>query len=260
MKNRIMIALVATLLPVVALAQFVDNDQVNNEYARDDAALVFWASEVIDMNRGWVDYQNESLGYASFGGDTDMLGPDGTPVSLGDAGSVTLGFDQTIVNGEGDDFVVFENGFGSAGSVFMEIAFVEVSSNGTDFSRLPAFCRHEGQIGGFDMADPADFYNLAGNFQGGTGIDLQDLVDCGDANVASGAVALNNIQFVRLVDVVGDVDGPGTTFDYLGRPVSDPYPTPYASSGMDITGVAGINAGPVAVQPSSWDNVKSLYR
>ncbi|PIE76834.1 hypothetical protein CSA17_00080 [bacterium DOLJORAL78_65_58] len=95
---------------------------------------------------------------------------------------------------------------------------------------------------------------------GGTGFDLEDLIIAGDANVQSGLVDLNAISHVRVVDVVGDISGPGATFDFLGRPVADPYPTPFASSGMDITGVAGIHGGVVATQVRTLDSIKSLYR
>ncbi|PID81011.1 cell surface protein [bacterium DOLZORAL124_64_63] len=260
MKNWTILLIIALLLPVTAFGQFADNGQVNNEYDRADPALSFWASEVVDSERGYQDYQQPELGYASVGTETDMLGPDGSYFCLGDHGHITVTFEQTIMNGPGDDLVVFENGFAYNGGVFMELGFVEVSSNGVDFSRLPALCRRDTQPGGFDVSDPALFYNLAGNFLGGTGFDLEDLIIAGDANVQSGLVDLNAISHVRVVDVVGDISGPGATFDFLGRPVADPYPTPFASSGMDITGVAGIHGGVVATQVRTLDSIKSLYR
>ena len=259
MKKWTITLIIALLLPVVAFGQFVDSGQVNNEYSRTDPAISFWASEVVDYELGLMDYQQPELGYVSYGSATDILGDSGTIFSLGDHGSITVTFDQTITNGPGDDLVVFENGFAYNG-VFMEIGFVEVSSNGTDFSRLPALCRRDSQPGGFDSSDPALFYNLAGNYVGGTGIDLEDLITAGDANVVSGLVDLAAITHVRVVDVVGDIDGAGTTFDYLNRPVADPYPTPFASSGMDITGVAGIHGGTVATENLTLDSIKSLYR
>lgn len=259
-KRALTIALtVCLLLPALASAQFSDNGQVNNEYARDNSQLSIWATSVTDYSRGYQDYMQPDLGYASFGFEDDILGSAGTPFSLGDGGYVTVTFGQEISNGDGDDFVVFENGFEWEG-VYMELGFVEVSSNGTDFSRLPALCRHTEQPGPWDTSDPADFYNLAGNFVGGTGFDLQDLITVGDANVTSGLVDIDHIVFVRVIDVIGDVAGGGATQDFLGRAVADPYPTASESCGMDITGVAGINAGTVATQQATWDSVKSLYR
>ncbi len=247
------------ILAQPAAAQFTDTGQVNAEYDRTDSRLVSWASQVVSVDRGYMDYSQPELGLASFGAEGDCLGAAGTPVSLGDGGSITLGFETEITNGSGDDFVVFENGFEWNG-VFMELGFVEVSSNGVDFSRLPSLCRRETQPGPWDTSDPALFYNLAGNFVGGTGFDLQDLVTAGDPNVTGGVVDVNHIIFVRLVDVIGDVAEGGATTDYLGRAVADPYPTATESCGMDLTGVAVINTGVVAVENASWGSVKSLYR
>lgn len=259
MKSRTAHLILALLLPAAALAQFGDIGQVNHEYDRGDPALSFWAQDVVEFARGYQDYQQPELGFADFGAEGDILGPDGTPFSLGDHGHITVTFDRTIVNGPGDDFVVFENGFAYNG-VYMELGFVEVSSNGSDFSRLPALCRRDTQPGPWDSSDPALFYNLAGNFVGGTGFDLDDLIACGDPGVASGLVDLAAIRYVRVVDVIGDIAGPGTTFDHLGRPVADPYPTVGGGSGMDITGVAGIHGGAVATVSRPWAAVKSLYR
>lgn len=257
-KILIMVSIL-TMVPVLGMAQFSDSGQVNNEYERTSSALVGWASAVTQSNLGWQDYQQTDLGPVAYGAPSDVLGANGTPFSLGDGGSVTLSFDLEIANGEGDDFVVFENGFAWEG-VYMELGFVEVSSDGTHFSRLPALCRRDTQPGAWDSSDPADFYNLAGNFVGGTGFDLEDLITAGDANVQAGLVDLDHIVFVRVVDVIGDMTGPGATMDFLGRPVVDPYPTVSESCGMDLTGAAVINTGSVAVEPASWGKVKSLYR
>jgi len=241
-----------------ATAQMSDIGQVNSEYDRADGAISGWASQVITSTRGPQDYQQPELGLASFGTETDILGANGTPFSLGDGGTITVAFDMEIANGNGDDFAVFENGFAWNG-VYMELGFVEVSSNGVDFARLPAFCRRDSAAGPWDTSDPALFYNLAGNFVGGTGFDLEDLITAGDPLVTGGLVDLDHILFVRVVDVIGDLAG-NATQDHLGRPVADPYPTAGASSGMDITGVAVINAGVVAVEAVSWGAVKSLFR
>ncbi len=259
MFKKIVTALVLNLVIVgAATAQLADVGQVNNEYDRTDSALAEWATFVLNSVRGPQDYQQLGLGLSSFGMDSDVLGNMGTPFSLGDGGSITLGFNTVISNGPGDDFVVFENGFYYQG-VYMELGFVEVSSNGSDFARMPAFCRQDSVVGPWDTSDSALFYNLAGNFIGGTGLDLQDLVDANDPLVLSGTVDLNNINFVRVVDVIGDLAG-NATQDHLGRPVADPYPTSGAASGMDITGVAVINSAAVAVEATTFGAVKSLFR
>ena len=257
---RTMITLIIALfLCQQAVAQFSDSGQVNSDYDRSDGGFVSWASLVISLDRGYQDYRQPELGLASLGSPGDCLGSAGTAVSLGDGGTITLGFDVEITNGAGGGFVVFENGFEWNG-VFMELGFVEVSSNGVDFSRLPALCRRTTQPGPWDRSDPDLFYNLAGNFVGGTGFDLQDLIIADDPNVAGGVVDPDHIIFVRIVDVIGDVADGGATQDYLGRAAADPYPTAGESCGMDLTGVAVINTGVVAVEETTWGAVKSLYR
>ncbi len=258
MRTMIML-IIALFLAQTAAAQFSDTGQVNSEYDRSDGGFSTWASHVISLDRGYQDYRQPELGLASFGSPGDCLGSGGTAVSLGDGGAITLGFEVEIANGPGDDFVVFENGFEWNG-VFMELGFVEVSSNGVDFSRLPALCRRATQPGPWDTSDPDLFYNLAGNFVGGTGFDLQDLIIADDPNVAGGIVDPDHIIFVRIVDVIGDVADGGATQDHLGRATADPYPTAGESCGMDLTGVAVINTGVVAVEETTWGAVKSLYR
>ncbi|MDA3833964.1 MAG: hypothetical protein PF495_11260, partial [Spirochaetales bacterium] len=54
-------------------------------------------------------------------------------VSLGRGGSITMTFDPPVENGNGWDFAVFENAFNDYN---LELAYVEVSSNGNDFVRF----------------------------------------------------------------------------------------------------------------------------
>lgn len=260
-RAALSLALLALAIPSLAHAAFPDVGQVNPEIARSSPVIVAWATGVADIHRGPQDYQQPGLGLASFGNPTDVLGPAGTPCSLGDGGWITLTFGQPITNGPGADVVVFENGFAFDGLVYAECGFVEVSSDGTQFARLPAFCRRTVPTGSFDGINPADYYNLPGNYVGGTAIDLEDLVTAGNPLVAGGQVNLASITHVRLVDVVGDIQGPGGTADYAGRPISDPYPTPFASSGMDVTGVGVIHpSGTTKAAAASWGRLKALYR
>ena len=60
-------------------------------------------------------------------------------VSLGDGGTVVLTFPQPIGDVPGPDFAVFENGFKAFdNSFFLELAHVEVSSDGVNFYRFPS--------------------------------------------------------------------------------------------------------------------------
>lgn len=208
--------------------------------------FVAWATGYEDLIRGPLDAANPGLGDASFGTGANALGPaDATPgnpapvVSLGDGGRITLTFDRAIRNGPGYDFAVFENGFADA---FLELAFVEVSSNGVDFFRFPSesLTPTDTQIGAFSPLDPTDLHNLAGKYRVGFGtpFDLDDLV------AISPLLDVDNVQYVRIIDVIGTIDDALATFDSLGNKVNDPYPTAFASGGFDLDAVGVINQVP----------------
>ena len=214
-----------------------------------------WATSVVAFDRGPMDIANPGGGDASFGAPEYALGPatnDNMDVfSLGDGGWITLYVAGGIPNAAGDDFAVFENGFYAPGGLYAEFAFVEVSSNGVDFARFPATCLRTSQVAGGGTIDPTDYHNLAGKhpLNRGTGFDLAELA--GHPLVAQGKLDLANVAYVRLVDVVGN----GSTLDAAGRPVYDPYSTPYPSGGFDVDAVgapepdptAGLAAGALAV-------------
>jgi hypothetical protein len=253
------IAIVVTLVTTLSNDAWAisDRGQVNAEVLRTNPQLSAWADAVVDFQRGPMDYADLGLGLATFGAPTDVLGSDGTPVSLGDGGAITLSFPVSIENGPDVDIVVFENAFSFGGQVFAELAFVEVSSNGVDFARMPAISRIDRDLGAWDGIGSGETYNLAGNFEGGTGFDLADLV--GDPLVAAGLLDLMVVRFVRIVDVIGDRAN-ASTLDALGNAVADPYPTAFASGGFDLTGVAIMNPpGPVRTEARSWSEIKSLY-
>ncbi|QQR94474.1 MAG: hypothetical protein IPJ93_11675 [Bacteroidota bacterium] len=98
---------------------------------KDSSIIVSWATQC-SIVRGWQDISNHSLGVCTIGDSTSALGmADGLDVvSLGDGGMATLTFANPIMNGSGWDFAVFENSFSET---FLELAFVEVSSDGVNF-------------------------------------------------------------------------------------------------------------------------------
>jgi hypothetical protein len=49
-----------------------------------------------------------------------------------------------------------------------------------------------------------------------------------------------DIQYVRLIDVVGD----GSRLDGLGQPIYDPYATAFGSGGFDVDAVGVLNTAP----------------
>jgi hypothetical protein len=214
----------------------------------DSSCFVEWASGC-NVQRGYMNIADTSLGYASFGNDTDALGPAGTNgsvsangvVSLGDGGVATLTFAHPIYNGEGFDFAVFENGFMSNDSnlAFLELGFVEVSSDGIHFFRFPSISHVEDtvQTGAFASTDGGQLYDLAGKYIAGYGtpFDLEELADEPELDI-------NNITYIRVIDVVGSVDSAYATYDSQGNIVNDPWPTPFASCGFDLDAVGVIHA------------------
>lgn len=164
---------------------------------------------------------------------------DGTVHSLGNGGSLTLGFGVVITDGPGADLIVAENPFTSTTAPwesFAELCFVEVSSDGLHFARVPS--RYTGpQVdpGPFAFLHSGWFGNLVGSGgvnlgvadaqdvvrAGGDAIDLADLA--GDPLVRSGVVDLHAITQVRLVDVLNgvDVDAHGTTIRDTGGGSAD---------------------------------------
>ncbi|MEP0343668.1 MAG: aggregation factor core protein MAFp3, isoform E, partial [Rhodopirellula bahusiensis] len=193
---------------------------------RESPAIVGWASGVAEYNAGaevdaaWQD-ASEALGPAE--------GQSGSIVSLGRSGTLTLTFDEPIRDGLGFDFAVFENSFSD---MFLELGYVEVSSDGVNFVRFESDSLTDSSVGAFGSVDPTNLDNLAGKYRGGFGtpFDLQELRGSAGLDVTA-------ITHVRLVDIVGD----GTSLDGQGDPIYDPTPT-VGSAGLDVDGVAVLHA------------------
>lgn len=201
--------------------------------AADYTGFANWASG-FTISRGWQNIADTSLGKVNVGEEWSITGKAGNGViSLGDGGSITLTFPFPIRNGSGPDFAVFENGFLVNDSMaFLELAFVEVSSNGSRFVRFPATCLAPDTAASFLVTNARHLNNLAGKYIGGYGtpFDLQELID-------SPGINLNAITHVRVVDAVGSNQNPFINRDIFGRRVVDPWPTPFPSSGFDFDAV-----------------------
>lgn len=226
---------------VTALPAAVAGPYIETGHA--PSAMVGWASEIDEIDRGPMDAADPLGGDASFGDPENALGSTAgndvyDVVSLGDGGFASMFFELGISNGQGDDFAVFENGFYTDEGLFAELAFVEVSSNGIDFARFPAVSLTPGPVGSVGLQgviDPTDVHNLAGRqpLGLGTGFDLSEI--SADALVIAQIVDLEDIRYVRVVDVVGD----GSTVDARvpPSPVYDPYPTDFAAGGFDLQAI-----------------------
>lgn len=214
----------------------------------NDASLSGWADGYTNLVYGAnVDSQWQmpanGLGAAQ-GSSSDI-------VCLGRGGQITLSFSQGIADGSGFDFAVFEN---AISDTFLELAWVEVSSDGIHFVRFPDFSDTPGPVGSFDDVYPYQIYGYGGKYRQGYGtpFDLAELHAVSNS-IAAGGHALtaayvadftanmpyldtSDVRYVRLIDVVGD----GTALDCEGYIIYDPYPTS-GSAGFDLDAVGVIN-------------------
>ena len=113
-----------------------------------------------------------------------------------------------------------------------------MSTDGQRFVRFPATCltQNTTQLGNAGQTDPTNLNNLAGKYRIGFGtpFDLEELRD-------STGINIDSIVYVRIVDVVGCIDPQYATRDQYGNIINDPWPTPFESSGYDLTGVGVIH-------------------
>lgn len=244
---RILLSISALFLAVFARAAYAPQATIGGTTAISKTSPLFkaWATQCV-VQRGLQQINDASFGYASLGDSSSALGaPDGNGLSLGDGGSAIVSFASPIQNGPGFDFAVFENGFANPlnpEEAFLELAFVEVSSDGVHFVRFPASSETQDTVQLSSVSAPSytnarHLNNLAGKYIAGYGtpFDLQELAD-------SPHLDINHIIKVRLIDAVGSIGAEGTT-DASGRKINDPFPTPFASSGFDLDAVGVLHGG-----------------
>lgn len=242
MKKLLSIFLV--ILPLLSVAQFAPpaGQEGSTAINADSSIFVGWATGCV-VERGYMRIDKPELGYASYGTPEEALGKadDSLLVSLGDGGRAVLTFASPIYNGPGPDFAVFENPLKWAVDTtlyFLELAFVEVSSDGENYVRFPAVTNipETPQVTSFQCTDPCLINNFAGKYIAhyGTPFDLDELPEDELLNIDS-------ITHVRIVDVVGCIKPEYATFDSEGHVVNDPWPTPFESSGFDLDAVGVIH-------------------
>lgn len=276
---RILIAALVLSVPMVGWAGIFSpaaGQSGSEAVSSTDPEIDSWATGYENYNLGLnvdAEFQTPEKGLG-IAGDSDgtQQGTVYDVVTLGTGGSITLKFNPPIRNGAGADFAVFENSFGNG---FLELARVEVSSDGQNFVAFPGFSQTPAPVASFGNLDPTDVEQLAGKHAGGYGtpFDLEQLV-------AAPALDMENIAYVRLVDVVGDGTAandlsPAALAQYLGMTLAelpqalidiansapaaiyDPYPT-FGSAGFDLDAVAVLQAGtttvPVDIDPADPAN------
>lgn len=223
--------------------------------AKDSNVFVAWATG-ISLKRGFLNLSDTNFmlngsNKVSYGLPEAALfqaeGNSADIVSLGDGGEATLTFDMPIFNGFGPDFAVFENSFLAN---FLELAFVEVSSDGIHFVRFPAHSEVSSavQIGAFEFMDCRYIHNFAGKYEQGFGtpFDLSDLPQ-------DSFLDLDHITHVRIIDAVGSIDAHLGTLDNFGNIVNDPFPTPFESGGFDLDGVGVIHQEFLGIEENEID-------
>jgi hypothetical protein len=143
-------------------------------------------------------------------------------LSLGRGGEIAFAFGSDIVDGDGPDFVIFENAFdytlpgGSDASVFAELGEVSVSQDGETWTTFPCQSRTSPFTGcagwnpvlsspenGIDPLDPAK--------AGGDPFDLAD-------------VGLDRARYVKIRDISDYGGGDSAGFDLDAAAVIHPSP------------------------------------
>lgn len=235
--------LIIFLAPLMAMAQFAPQAPLpgNDAIHYDDIRIKDWASGCT-LQRGWKDIARQDSGYATAGDSSSAIGPyDATLVSMGDSGVAILTFNHPVINGDGPDFAVFENGFANPLNdtlAYLELAFVEVSSDGIHYIRFPAVCNIQDtvQVDNFTYSDASLIHNLAGKYITGygTAFDLDELKD-------SAGIDVDNITHIRIVDVVGSINPQYAGYDMNAHIINEAYPTLYPTGGFDLNAVAVLN-------------------
>lgn len=236
---------------------------------KDNPGFVDWA-KTCSIERGFINKKDTTVKFtqdqitsnrAFFGNISMALGKPGGAldcISLGDSGIATLTFNFPIRDGEGADFAIFENGMKMPEppyQYFLELAFVEVSTDGKRFVRFPAVSNTQTttQEGTFGQIDPKQIHNFAGKYIAdyGTPFDLQDLKD-------STGINTDSINFVRLIDVTGYIEPAFASYDSKGQIVNDPFPTEFWSGGFDLDAIGVLHSNGITSveQTSKLSNFK----
>ena len=207
-------------------------DPSTTAVAYNDARILNWATGVASYLPGTgvsdPKWMMPSQAFGPAGTDTTAV------VVLGNGGTITLTFASPITDGASWDFAVFENSFAS--DVFLELGFVEVSSDGSHFARFDSAFQSTVTPCGSCSGTAAEIGGLAGAYMVGYGTPFDLAALRNSPLVRDGAVDLTAIKYVRIVDIIGD----GTTLDSFGRGIVDPISSG-PTAGFDLDGIAVLN-------------------
>ena len=246
--------LILTLLNVPLLCAAVEtyppaaNEPGTTAVHKGDPRLVAWADGYTNMIYGAdsaVKWHTPSKALGVAVGDSYDI------VCLGRSGEITMTFSRGITDGDGFDFAVFEN---AVGHKFLELGWVEVSSDGIHFTRFPNYSLTPSLVLAFGELEPTFIHGFGGKYiQGyGTPFDLDELRTAAD-EIAEGGHHFSSeyvsafnanysyldmalITHVRIIDVVGD----GSVNDSGGYAIYDPFMT-LGSAGFDLDAVGVLN-------------------
>ena len=207
-------------------------DPTTTAVAYDDTRIVNWAEGVASYLPGTgvsdPKWMMPSQAFGPAGTDTTAV------VVLGNGGTITMTFPYPITDGASWDFAVYENSFAS--DVFLELGFVEVSSDGSHFARFDSAFQSTVTPCGSCSGTAAEMGGLAGSYMVGYGTPFDLAALRNSPLVRDGSVDLTAIKYVRIVDIIGD----GTTLDSFGRGIVDPI-TSGPTAGFDLDGIAVLN-------------------
>ncbi|MEO6989424.1 MAG: hypothetical protein ABI239_12360, partial [Aquihabitans sp.] len=121
------------------------------------------STDIVGWMTGHSEYTAGANVTPNFQNPTNAYGPiTGSLVVLGDHGSITATFDAPLTDGPGYDLAVFENGFASGVNDFLEVAYLEVSSDGTNFVRFDTASRRATPVAAFGTQAASELGGLPG--------------------------------------------------------------------------------------------------
>jgi hypothetical protein len=156
-------------------------------------------------------------GAGDHGGSTDVL-------SLGTDGEIVVGFGGSgIVDGEGADFIVFENAFLAGGKPFKELAQISVSDDGATWTAFP--CKQDALP--YDgCAGWHPVYSSPGN-----DVSPYDPVAAGGDVFDLATIGVKSARFIKIVDQHNTGwSGGATGFDLDAVAVIHAEPLPQSKS------------------------------